>query len=94
MTLVQPNGVQWLVHLLRRKMSNICKFSLTECNIKKEICSSPMTFSLPEFNIKNQMCSSWKFYVYDRSKSSSTYNMIIGNGPRSPWRIRHNHELP
>jgi hypothetical protein len=32
-------------------------------------------------------------HVDDRSESSSTYDMIIGNGPRSPWRIRHNHEL-
>jgi hypothetical protein len=28
-----------------------------------------------------------------RSESSSTYDMIIGNQPSSPWRIRHNHEL-
>jgi hypothetical protein len=52
-----------------------------------------VTFSLPEFNLKKQMCSSWAFHVDDRSESSSTYDMIIGNQPRSPWRIRHNHEL-
>jgi hypothetical protein len=52
-----------------------------------------VTFSLPEFNIKKQMCSSWAIHVDDRSESSSTYDMIIGNQPRSPWRIRHNHEL-
>jgi hypothetical protein len=50
-------------------------------------------FSLPEFNLKKQMCSSWAFHVDDRSESSSTYDMIIGNIPRSYWRIRHNHEL-
>jgi hypothetical protein len=52
-----------------------------------------VTFSLPEFNLKKQMCSSWAFHVDDRSESSSTYEMIIGNQPRSPWRIRHDHEL-
>jgi hypothetical protein len=36
---------------------------------------------------------SWAFHVDDRSESSSTYDMTIGNQPRSPWRIRHNHEL-
>jgi hypothetical protein len=50
-------------------------------------------FSLPEFNLKTQLCSSWAFHVDDRSESSSTYDMIIGNQARSPWRIRHNHEL-
>jgi hypothetical protein len=52
-----------------------------------------VAFSLLEFNLKKQMCSSWAFHVDDRSGSSSTYDMIIGNQPRSPWRIRHNHEL-
>jgi hypothetical protein len=52
-----------------------------------------VTFSLPEFNLKKQMCYSWAFHVDDRSESSSTYDMIIGNQPRCPWRIRHNHEL-
>jgi hypothetical protein len=52
-----------------------------------------MIFSLPEYNLKKQMCSSWEFHVDDRSESSSTYDMIIGNGPRSPWIIRNNHEL-
>jgi hypothetical protein len=52
-----------------------------------------VTFSLPEFNLKRQMCMSWAFHVDEHSESSSTYNMIIGNQPRSSWRIRHNHEL-
>jgi hypothetical protein len=52
-----------------------------------------MTFSLPEFNPKKKMCSSLAFHVDDRSESSSTYDMIIGNGPRSSWIISHNHEL-
>jgi hypothetical protein len=50
-----------------------------------------MTFSLQEFNLKKQI--SWAFHVDERFESSSTYDMIIGNVPRSPWRIRHNHEL-
>jgi hypothetical protein len=50
-----------------------------------------VTFSLPEFNLKKLICSSWVFHVDDRSESSSTYDMIIGNQPTSPWRIRHNH---
>jgi hypothetical protein len=37
--------------------------------------------------------SSWAFQVDDRSESSSTYDMIIGNQPRSCLIIRHNHEL-
>jgi hypothetical protein len=37
-----------------------------------------VTFSLPEFNLKKQMCSSWIFHVDDRSESSSTYDMIMG----------------
>jgi hypothetical protein len=52
-----------------------------------------VTFSLPELNLKKQMYTSWEFHGDDRSKSSSTYDMIIGNKLRSPWRIRHNHEL-
>jgi hypothetical protein len=52
-----------------------------------------VTFSLPEFNLKEQICYFWEFHVDDRSESSSTYDMIIGNGPISSWRIRHNHEL-
>jgi hypothetical protein len=35
----------------------------------------------------------WPFHVDDRSESSSTYDIIIGDGPRSPWRSRHYHEL-
>jgi hypothetical protein len=46
-----------------------------------------------QFNLKKQICSSWAFHVDDRSESSSTYDMIIINDPRSPWRIRHNHEF-
>jgi hypothetical protein len=52
-----------------------------------------VTFSLPEFNLKKQMCSCWAFHVDDRSESSSIFDMIIGNGLRSSWRIRHNNEL-
>jgi hypothetical protein len=52
-----------------------------------------VTYSLPDFNLKELMFSSCEFHVDDRSESSSTYDMIIGNVPRSPWRIRHNHEL-
>jgi hypothetical protein len=52
-----------------------------------------VTFSLQEFNLKKQICSSWTFHVYDRSESSSTYDMIIVNKPRSLWRNRHQHEL-
>jgi hypothetical protein len=37
-----------------------------------------VTFSLPEFNLKKQMCTSWAFHVDDRSESSSTYDMIMG----------------
>jgi hypothetical protein len=52
-----------------------------------------VTFSLPEFNLKKQMFAAWEFHVDERSESSSTYDMIIVNELRSPWRIRHNHEL-
>ena len=38
--------------------------------------SGLMTFSLPEFNLRKQI--SWVFHVDDRSESSSTYDMIIG----------------
>jgi hypothetical protein len=37
-------------------------------------------FSLPEFNFKKQIYTSWAFHVDDRSESSSTYDMIIGQG--------------
>jgi hypothetical protein len=37
-----------------------------------------VTFSFPEFNLKKQMCYSWAFHVNDRSESSSTYDMIMG----------------
>jgi hypothetical protein len=50
-----------------------------------------VTFSLPEFNLKKQI--SLKFHLDDRSELSSTYDMITGNQLRSPWKIRHNHEL-
>jgi hypothetical protein len=39
------------------------------------------------------MCCSWEFHVDDQSELSSTYDMIIGNEVRSPWRIMYNHEL-
>jgi hypothetical protein len=52
-----------------------------------------VTFSLPEFNLNKQIYSSWAFHVDDRSESSSTYDMIIVDGPRSSWIIRHYHEL-
>jgi hypothetical protein len=52
-----------------------------------------VTFSLPEFNLKKQMCTSWEFHMDERSESSSTYDMIIGNQPRSSWKIKHNHEF-
>jgi hypothetical protein len=50
-------------------------------------------FLLPEFNLKKQVCSSGALHVDDRSESSNTYDMVIGNQPRSPWRIRHNNEF-
>jgi hypothetical protein len=37
-----------------------------------------VTFSLPEFNLNKQMCYSWSFHVDDRSESSSTYDIIMG----------------
>jgi hypothetical protein len=37
-----------------------------------------VTSSLPEFNLKKQICSSWAFHVDERSESSSTYDMIMG----------------
>jgi hypothetical protein len=36
-----------------------------------------VAFSLPEFNLKKRI--SWAFHIDDRSKSSSTYDMIFGN---------------
>jgi hypothetical protein len=50
-------------------------------------------FSLSEFNLKKKVCYSWAFHVDDRSESSRTYDMIIGNVLRFPWRIKHNLEL-
>jgi hypothetical protein len=35
-----------------------------------------VTFLLPEFNLRKQI--SWTFHVNDWSKSSNTYDMIIG----------------
>jgi hypothetical protein len=32
----------------------------------------------PEINLKKQMYCSWAFHVDDRSESSSTYDMIMG----------------
>jgi hypothetical protein len=48
-------------------------------------------FSLPEFNLVKKIAVA--FHVDDRSESSSTYDMIIVDVPRSPWRTRQNHEL-
>jgi hypothetical protein len=48
---------------------------------------------IPRVQSHETICSSLEFHVDDRSESSSTYDMIIANQPRSPWRIRHNHEL-
>jgi hypothetical protein len=39
-----------------------------------------VTFSLPELNLKKQLCCLWSFHVDDRSESSSTYDVIIGQG--------------
>jgi hypothetical protein len=39
-----------------------------------------VTFSFPDFNLKKQMCYSWAFHIDDRSESSSTYDMIMGQG--------------
>jgi hypothetical protein len=47
----------------------------------------------PRVQSQEKMCSSWAFHVDDRSESSSIYDVIIGHSMRSPWRIRHNHEL-
>jgi hypothetical protein len=46
-----------------------------------------VTFSLSEFNLKKQI--SWACHMDDRSKSSSTYDMIIGNDIISSWRPYH-----
>jgi hypothetical protein len=40
-----------------------------------------VTTSLPEFNLKKQICFYWAFHVDDRSESSSTYDMIMGQDP-------------
>jgi hypothetical protein len=37
-----------------------------------------VTFSLLEFKLKKQICSSWEIHENDRSESSSTYDMIMG----------------
>jgi hypothetical protein len=47
----------------------------------------------PRVQSQEKICSSWEFHVDDRSEPSSAYDMIIGNRPRSPWAIRHNHEV-
>jgi hypothetical protein len=44
-----------------------------------------VTFSFQEFNLKKEMCTSWEFHVDDRSESSNTYDVIIGNLMKSPW---------
>jgi hypothetical protein len=43
--------------------------------------------------VQPQETISLAFHVDDHAESSSTYDMIIGNVPRSSWRIRHNHEV-
>jgi hypothetical protein len=48
----------------------------------------------PRAQSQEKMCSSCEFHVDDRSESSSTYGMIMGNQLRYAWRIKHNHELP
>jgi hypothetical protein len=47
-----------------------------------------MIFSLPEMK---QI--SWAFHLDERSESSRTFDMIIGEISRSSWGIWHNHEL-
>jgi hypothetical protein len=47
----------------------------------------------PRVQSQETMCFCCAFHVDEHSESSSTYDMIIGNQTRSPWRIRHNHEL-
>jgi hypothetical protein len=37
-------------------------------------------FVLPEFNLKKQIYSSWAYHVDHHSESSSTYDMIMGQG--------------
>jgi hypothetical protein len=40
-----------------------------------------VTFSLPDFNLKTQICYYYReFHVGNRSESSRTYDMIIGQG--------------
>jgi hypothetical protein len=103
MAVIQPHGLQWVVNSIQLKLvyaleifktddSNTTTWSMMGGKFTT-IKTGFVTFSLPEFNLKKQMCSSWAFHVDDRSESSSTYDIIIGNQPRSSWRIRHNHEL-
>jgi hypothetical protein len=47
---------------------------------------------IPRVQSQETICTSLEFHIDDRSDSSSTYDMIISNQPRSPWKIRHNHE--
>jgi hypothetical protein len=51
-----------------------------------------VTFFLRDLNLKKKMCT-WAFHVDDHSESSRTCDMVIGNKPRSSWKISHNHEL-
>jgi xylose isomerase len=39
-----------------------------------------VTFSLLDFDIKKEIFTSWEFHVDDRSESSSTHDMIMGQG--------------
>jgi hypothetical protein len=48
------------------------KFSTTKTGMMLVI------FSLPEFNLNKQICSCWAFHVDERSESSITYDMIMG----------------
>jgi hypothetical protein len=47
----------------------------------------------PRHHFKKQMCSSWAFHVDECSESPSKFDMNIFDELRSPWGIRHNHEL-
>jgi hypothetical protein len=46
---------------------------------------------ISDFNHKKQI--SWAYHIDELSESSITYDMIICNVSRSPWRVRYNHEI-
>jgi hypothetical protein len=77
MTVIQPLGVQWVVSLLQLKLGYRYACDIFTLRVQSQ-----------ETNVYFLGIS-----LDDHSESSSTYDMIIGNVPRSPWRIRHNHEL-